>query len=336
MRSRETALITGIGGFVGMVLAKHLLKQGVEVQGTVFTEGDKRNVRVLIDDPECPVSEDGIRECDLREPRAVDRLLSETTPDQIYHLAAVTFIPASFEDPRMTFETNLFGTLNLFSALARSGHPARILSVSSADIYGLVGEENLPIKESCSLRPLNPYAVSKASADLLGFQYAKSHGLQIVRARPFNHTGPGRPDHFVCSDFTKQVAEIEAGKREPVLFTGDLSARRDFSDVRDIVDAYTRILREGEPGEAYNICSGKAYSVKEILTMILEASDTTVEVRRDEKRLRPSDTPVTVGDNTKLKEATGWSPKIPLERTVSDMLSYWRESVQTGAALNSK
>ncbi len=327
MTERDTAMITGIGGFVGMYLARYLLSQGLRVTGTVFTAEDKQNVRILTEDPDCPVSEEDIEECDLRDSERITRLISEIRPHQIYHLAAVTFVPTSFEDPRMTFEINLLGTLNLFNALLRASPHSRVLCVSSADIYGLIEKSDLPIQETCPLRPLSPYAVSKASADLLGFQFAKTYGLHVVRARPFNHTGPGQSSRFVCSDFTRQVAEIETGKRDPVLLTGDLSARRDFSDVRDVVEAYFIALRSATPGEAYNICSGNAYSIEEILSMVLNFSRNHVEVRQSDEKMRPSDIEVTMGDNRKLREATGWGPKIPLEQTISDMLNDWRERV---------
>ena len=185
-----------------------------------------------------------------------------------------------------------------------------------------------PITEDNPLRPLSPYAVSKVTQDTLAYQYFQSYGLKAIRTRAFNHTGPRRGDVFVTSNFAKQIAQIEAGRREPVLLVGDLTPERDFTDVRDIVRAYWLCLEHCEPGEVYNVASGKAYRIQEVLDMLLSHSDMEIEVREDPSRLRPSDVPLLLGDNTKFCEATGWKPEIPFEQTAKDLLDYWRARVR--------
>jgi GDP-4-dehydro-6-deoxy-D-mannose reductase len=202
----------------------------------------------------------------------------------------------------------------------------RFLVVGSSEEYGLVEEDELPIKETNPLRPLSPYAVSKVGQDLMGYQYWKSYGLPIVRSRAFNHEGPRRGDVFVTSNFARQVAEIEAGLRDPVVYVGDLAPRRDYSDVRDIVRGYWALVERGEPGEVYNLCSGRAWTIRQVLDLLLEqARVKSIRVETDPSRLRPSDVPVLEGDPSKIEKATGWKVEIPFERTLKDLLAYWRQ-----------
>jgi GDP-4-dehydro-6-deoxy-D-mannose reductase len=197
--------------------------------------------------------------------------------------------------------------------------------IGSSEEYGLVHADELPIKETNPLRPLSPYAVSKVTQDLMGYQYFKSYGLPIIRTRAFNHEGARRGDVFVTSNFARQIAEIEAGQREPVIFVGNLAARRDYTDVRDIIGGYWQLLKEGEPGEVYNLASGRAWAIQEVLDfMLAESKSRAIAVREDPTRLRPSDVPILVGDATKAHRAIGWSPKIPFEQTLRDILDYWR------------
>jgi GDP-4-dehydro-6-deoxy-D-mannose reductase len=223
---------------------------------------------------------------------------------------------------------NIIGTVNLFEALRQLDLDCRVQVAGSSEEYGLQFEHELPIKETNPLRPLSPYAVSKVAQDLLGWQYHRSYGMFIVRTRAFNHSGPRRGEVFVDSGFAWQIARIEAGLQEPVIYVGNLEAKRDFTDVRDIVQAYWLALEKGEPGEVYNIATGKAWSVQEVLNMLLGMTKVQVEIRQDPARMRPSDVPVLIGDSTKFRQRTGWQPKIPYEQTLRDMLDYWRSRVK--------
>ncbi len=263
-------------------------------------------------------------ECDLRDALSVRIALSRIEPDRIFHLAAQSFVPSSWKAPTETITTNIIGQINLFEAVRSLNLDCKIQIACSSEEYGLVKEDEVPIKETNPLRPLSPYAISKIGQDFLGYQYYKSYGLKVVRTRGFNHTGPRRGDVFVCSNFAKQIASIELGLQKPIIYVGNLDAKRDFTDVRDMVRAYWLALEYCKPGEVYNICSGKAYSIKEVLDMLLSLTDEKIEVKQDPNRLRPSDVPILLGDNTKFKEATGWEPQIPFEKTLQDLLDYWR------------
>ena len=197
----------------------------------------------------------------------------------------------------------------------------------SSEEYGLVKPDEVPIKETNPLRPLSPYGVSKIAQDMLSYQYAKSYGMKIVITRGFNHTGPRRGSVFVASNFAKQIVEIEKGKKKPVIEVGNLEAKRDFTDVRDMVRGYWLAVQKGVPGERYNLCSGKAISIQELLDMLLKLSTVEITVKQDPSRMRPSDVQILLGDNTKFKELTGWSPEIPFEKTLKDLLDYWREKI---------
>lgn len=267
-------------------------------------------------------------DCDLKDPVAVRHCLSEVRPDYIFHLAAQSFVPTSWKAPVETICTNMVGEINLFEAMRELGlMDTRIQLAGSSEEYGLVHEDEVPIKETNPLRPLSPYGVSKVGQDLLGYQYFQSYGLQAVRTRAFNHTGPRRGDVFVSSNFSRQIASIEKGKVEPVIRVGNLDARRDFTDVRDMVKAYWLSLEKGEAGEVYNLGSGKDVTIKQMLDMLLSFSDIEIEVRPDPDRMRPSDVEILLADTTKFRELTGWEPEIPLEKTLRDLLDYWRERV---------
>ena len=219
--------------------------------------------------------------------------------------------------------------VNLLEAIRGLRLQPRFLAVGSSEEYGLVCEGELPIRETNPLRPLSPYAVSKVAQDLMGYQYFKSYGLWIVRARAFNHTGPRRGDVFVESTFARQVAGIEAGLSEPSVRVGDLKPRRDYSDVRDIVRGYWLLLERGEPGEVYNLCSGRSWSIQQVLDLLLARSTVKgIAVTVDPARLRPSDVMVLEGDPAKIEKATGWRTEIPFERTLTELLDYWRERVR--------
>ncbi|HCW51747.1 MAG TPA: GDP-mannose 4,6-dehydratase [Clostridiales bacterium] len=314
-------LITGVTGFAGSHLAEYAMVQpGVEVYGTSRTRSRLGNISHLLDKLK-------LVECDLRDPFSVERAIDEVRPDFLFHLAAQSFVPASWTAPEETITTNVLGQLHLLEAVRKHCPGIRIQIACSSEEYGLVHPDEIPINEDNPLRPLSPYGVSKVAQDLLGYQYHQSYGLWIVRTRAFNHTGPRRGEVFAVSSFAKQVAEIEAGLRPPVLFCGNLDARRDFTDVRDMVQAYWLALEHGEPGEVYVIASGRSYTMREVLDLILEMARVPVEVRVDPGRLRPSDVPVLEGDSSKFRAKTGWAPTIPLSETLSDLLDYWRERV---------
>ena len=241
-----------------------------------------------------------------------------------FHLAAQSFVPTSWIAPTESLTTNVLAQVNLFEAVRHMRLPCRIQLACSSEEYGMVFPDEVPIRETNPLRPLSPYAVSKVAQDMLGYQYWMSFKVDSVRTRGFNHEGPRRGPVFVASDFAKQIADIERGRRAAVLYVGNLEAQRDFTDVRDMVKAYWLALEKCEPGEAYNICSGKAWRIRELLDHLLSLSKTKIEVREDPARLRPSDVPILLGDNTKFVNRTGWRPTIPFEQTLADMLEYWR------------
>jgi GDP-4-dehydro-6-deoxy-D-mannose reductase len=315
-------LITGITGMVGSHLAEYCLERGdVEVVGTVRWRSPRENIAGIVDRVQ-------LVDCDLRDGAGVRRLLERIEPEAIFHLAAQSFVPASWDGPADTLATNVGAQVNLLEAMRELGLtdvPVHI--AGSSEEYGLVFPQETPITEENPLRPLSPYAVSKVTQDLLGWQYHRSFGLRCVRTRAFNHEGPRRGYVFVTSNFAKQIAEIEAGKRLPVLEVGNLEARRDWHDVRDTVVAYWLAAFEGEPGDVYNIGRGEATSVREMLDLLLSMAKVDVEVRPVPERMRPSDVELLVCDPSKFKRRTGWEPKIPFDQTLRDTLEYWRERV---------
>jgi GDP-4-dehydro-6-deoxy-D-mannose reductase len=312
-------LITGITGFVGSHLAEYALAEGAEVFGSCRWRSKTDNIEHLR-------NRITLIESDLRDLSAVQHLLSIANPDFVVHLAGQSFVQASWTMPAETLVTNTIAQVNLLEAIrARPGPAPRFVSIGSSEEYGFVAPDELPIKETNPLRPLSPYAVSKVAQDLMGYQYFKSYGLPIIRTRAFNHEGPRRGDVFVTSNFARQIAEIEAGRREPVIFVGNLKARRDYTDVRDIVVGYWQLMKDGEPGEVYNLCAGKAWAIQDVLDFMLAQSKRPgIAVREDPARLRPSDVPVLIGDAAKARRAVGWMPKIPFEQTLRDVLDYWR------------
>lgn len=314
-------LITGITGFAGSHLAEYCLKRGdVEVFGTVRWRSRMDNIDGIEDDIT-------LIDCDLRDAVAVRHCLAEVKPDYIFHLAAQSFVPTSWKAPVETMTTNIVGQINLFEAMRELKLPARIQLACSSEEYGMVYENEVPIKETNQLRPLSPYGVSKVAQDLLGYQYHESYGLFIVRTRAFNHTGPRRGDVFVSSNFARQVATIEKGGKPPVIDVGNLEARRDFTDVRDIVKGYWLALEKGEPGEVYNLGTGQDITIQGMLDRLLSFTGLQIETRQDPARMRPSDVMVLRADITRFTGRTGWKPGIPLDRTLEDLLDYWRERV---------
>jgi GDP-4-dehydro-6-deoxy-D-mannose reductase len=318
-------LITGITGFVGSHLAEFALARGADVVGALRWRSKTEHIEHLRD-------RITLIESDLRDLFSVRALLEHARPDWVIHLAAQSFVAASWQTPAETLHTNAVSQMNLFEAMRQLGSTARFLVIGSSEEYGLVYPDELPIRETNPLRPLSPYAVSKVTQDLMGWQYFKSYGMDIVRARAFNHSGPRRGEAFMTSNFAKQIAEIEAGLREPVIHVGDLKPTRDFSDVRDIVRGYWALLERGTPGEVYNLCSGQDRSVEWVLQFLLSRAKVTgVEIQQDLARLRPSDVPVLRGSAEKIEKALGWRPRLPLEQTLTDLLEYWRQRVKPNA-----
>jgi GDP-4-dehydro-6-deoxy-D-mannose reductase len=311
-------LITGITGFAGSHLADYLLaKGGVDVHGIIRWRSRTENIEHLI-------GKVGLHECDLRDAGSTREVIEAVRPQYIFHLAAQSFVPTSWHAPSESLTTNVIGQLHVFEAVRKLGHDCRIQIACSSEEYGMVYENEVPITEDNPLRPLSPYGVSKVGQDLLGYQYYQSYKTDVVRTRGFNHTGPRRGPVFVCSDFAKQIVDIENGLREPVMYVGNLEASRDFTDVRDTVKGYWLALDKGKAGEAYNICQEKSWKIQEILDMLLGMSSAKVEVRVDKARLRPSDVPILKGDCSKFRADTGWKPEIPFEQTLGDILTYWR------------
>ncbi|TBL81747.1 GDP-mannose 4,6-dehydratase [Paenibacillus thalictri] len=311
------ALITGISGFVGSHMAEFLLQKGVEVYGTIRHRSRMNHIQHLLDDIH-------LVECELRDPFSVETLIEDAKPDLIFHLAAQSFVPTSWNSPIDTIHNNVAGEVNIFEAIRRLGIDCKIQLACSSEEYGHVNPDEVPIKETNPIRPLSPYAISKVAQEYLGYQYFKSYGLKTVMTRTFNHTGPRRGENFVTSNFAKQIADIEKGKKDPVIHVGNLQAKRDFTDVRDVVRAYWLALEKGVVGETYNIASGTCYTIEEVLHKLLSYSKVQITVEEDPARLRPSDVEILLGDYSKFHQQTGWKPEIPFEQTMEDLLQYWR------------
>ena len=306
-------LITGAAGFVGGHLIKAFAERGHKL--------------AAIDLGTSPLFEKyGVvaHQADLLDKAAMLEVMAEEKPDAVVHLAAIANVPFAWEHPAKTMAVNVGGTATLLEALAEAVPGGKILTIGSSDAYGLTAKCGQPLAEEQPCQPQNPYSISKLCAEQLAIQLAGKYGLTVIAARSFNHFGPGQKPGFVVSDFASQVAEIEAGKKEPVLSVGDLSAARDFTYVTDVVAAYAALIEGEAPGGAYNICSGKAIAVQSVLDELLKLSGVQVEVRKDQARLRPSEVPFFVGDNTKLKQAVAWSPQVPFAEGLYKTLEYWR------------
>ena len=315
-------LITGITGFAGSHLADYILSNhsGVDVFGIVRWRSRMDNILQIQDKIK-------LVEADLKDMVSLRAVLADVKPDRIFHLAAQSFVPTSWKCPAETFAINVIGEINLFESILALNQAPKIQIAGSSEEYGQVFSNEIPMKETNPLRPLSPYAVSKVAQDLLAFQYHKSYALRTIRTRGFNHTGPRRGDVFVTSSFAKQIAEIEKKKRPPVIHVGNLEAKRDFTDVRDMARAYWLSLEKGVEGEVYNIGSGQAYSMQEVLDLLMSLSRSKMEIKVDPARLRPSDVPVLLSDSSKFRALTGWRPMIPFKQTILDLLNYWRERV---------
>lgn len=310
-------LITGCGGFIGSHLAELMLSKKMNVYGTVFDFDGLRNISHIKDEIK-------ILKCDMNNKKDVEDTVKNSMPGIIFHMAAQSFVIPSWEDPEKTLKTNVLGTLYLLEA-ARKFCPESIIQVacSSAE-YGFIDIKEVPVKESNPFRPSSPYAVSKIGQDMLSYLYWSAYKMKIIRSRFFNTTGP-RKTFDACSDFAKGIAEIEAGKRDR-LTVGNLSGIRDITDVRDAVRAADMLCQNGEYGEVYNICSGTSYRIKELLDRLISMSNTEIKAVISPDPMRKIDDPIFIGDNSKISKL-GWKSQIPIEKTLLDMLNYWREQV---------
>lgn len=269
------------------------------------------------------VIESSGRDVDVRDVAQLQALIRRVQPDDVVNLAAITSLRESFADPRATYDINFLGTLNLLMALRDSHFSGRMLFVSSSEVYGLLNEQDLPVAESRLPKPLSPYAVAKMAAEALCYQWSKTETFKIVTARPFNHIGPGQSERFAIADFGRQVAMIKLGLAPPVIRVGDIDTTRDFSDVRDIVAAYSKLLDFGDNGEIYNVCSGTERSIRSLIERMCQLVGVSVDIVADSARFRPSEQRRVCGDNKKLVEGTGWSSAFPIDQTLSDIVDYW-------------
>ncbi len=319
-------LITGATGFVGRHLIDYLQKSsratGLEIFGTCYPERPERCLDLCAAQPTLRLVH-----ADLRSEGTITDLVKSVRPDRVFHLAAISQVRLSWEKRRETLETNLMGTFHLFEAIRCHAPQAKVLFISSSDVYGDLkpGKKPKVYREDERSGVVSPYSFTKVAAELLSELYGQREKLGIVVARPFPHTGPGQSADFVCSDWARQIALIEKDRIPPVIKVGNLKPRRDYSDVRDIVRAYDLLLKKGSPGEVYNVCSGKAPSLKDILQTLLSFSSRKIGIEVDPAKLRKADISFLAGDPRKILKKTGWKPRIPLETTLNDLLSSWRE-----------
>ena len=318
----KNILITGISGFAGSFLAEYLVLQNKgKISGTYLEEQSLKNVEKI-------KTRINLFKLNLTNEKKVLNIVKEVKPDFVFHLAALTSPKESFDNPFETIENNVKAELNLLEAVRKLKQlNTRILVISSAEVYGIVEKKDLPIDEDTKLMPASPYAVSKITQDFLALQYFLSYSIKTIRVRPFNHIGPRQTPYFVVSAFAKKIAEIEKGKADNILFVVNLDSKRDFTDVRDMVAAYSLAIEKGEGGEVYNIGSGKSYTISQILDKMLSLSKTKIKIRVDESLLRPSDNPDLVCDRTKFTNLAGWKPEILIDKTLKDTLDYWRNII---------
>lgn len=312
-------LVTGIAGFAGSHLAKRLVDEGHKVAGIAMPGESLKRLQPLGSGVET-------RFADIADAKSLSAALSGIEADYVFHLAAVASVPAAFAAPETAFRVNTLGTVNLLEAM-RPARLKRFLYISSADVYGHVPPEALPLRETQTLRPASPYSASKAASEIIALQYWRAYALPVVILRPFNHTGPGQGFGFAPSDFAGAIARIERGLTSRKLSVGNLESYRDFTDVRDMVRAYALAARLCEAGEVYNISNGRSVRTGDVLKTLLGFSTAKIEMVPDPARQRPSDTPVVTGDHSKFSARTLWQPEIPLETTLRDLLNSYRAGV---------
>ncbi|MBE3119503.1 MAG: GDP-mannose 4,6-dehydratase [Candidatus Atribacteria bacterium] len=319
MSEKTRILITGATGFVGGHLIRALEEEGpsiFDIFGTTYP-----------DTP--PASGNKLFFLDLRSEKDVLKLVAEVRPNWIFHLAAVSNVHRSWEMRGETIDTNVIGTLSLLEAVRQGAPVARVLFISSSDVYGFGASLTEVLKEDAPFQIVSPYAYSKAAGEMLCGFYEKIENIDIVIARPFPHTGPGQTEAFVCSDWARQVVQIERGDSAPILKVGNLDVRRDFCDVRDVVKAYILLLKKGRRGEAYNICSGTTISLREVLGFLVKEAGVSnpVSIEVDPAKFRKIDMPVQMGSNRKITSETGWLTTIPMEKTLHELIAFWRQSL---------
>lgn len=307
------ALVIGGGGFVGPYLVRHLTDDcGYEV---TVTKTEKE--QLVMDNAV-------VKNLDILDIGQIVGLLKAEQPDYIFHLAAQSSVAYSWKNPTLTIDVNIKGCVNLLDAVRQLDKKPRVLLIGSGEEYGHIKEGECPIVEDNTVRPGNIYAATKACQNMLGKIYSDAYGLDIMMVRAFNHIGPNQTPMFVVADFCKQVADIEKGRQGPVIYVGNLSAKRDFTDVRDVVKAYALLVEHGRRGETYNVGTGHAIAISQILDEIVAMSDTAIEVKVDENKLRPVDVPIIEPDIDKIKSEVGWQPVISLEQTLRETLEHWR------------
>ena len=301
---KKRLLVTGLSGFVGRAIQKYI-------------KANSKSLDLILAEPQ--------KKYDVRNENDLREMIEATSPDYIIHLAAQSFVPDSFSSPHITFDINFYGTLNLLEAAKNTGFSGRLLFIGSGDTYGLVGEEDLPIYEKYPLRPRNPYAVSKVAAEALCYQWSQTDNFDVIMARPFNHIGPGQDERFVIADFAKQLVSIKYGKQPAEITVGNIDVTRDFTDVRDVVRAYLMLLDKGRNGQVYNVCSGKEYSIRYLLTQLLSIVGVDANIIQDSARFRTSEQMRLYGNYDLLKQHTGWFPEVDTMQSLSDIVTYWSE-----------
>lgn len=312
----KKALIIGAAGFVGGYLTGYLRDEcGMEVHVTKLPAES------------VPEQKGKAHDLNILNKEEIVSLLFELRPDYIFHLAAQSSVGIAWKNPALTIDINIKGSVNVMDAVRELYYKPRILLIGSGEEYGHISEGEIPIREENRIRPGNIYAATKACQNMIGGIYAQAYDMEVMMVRAFNHIGPTQSSIFVVSDFCRQVAEIEKGLREPVMYVGNLDARRDFTDVRDVVRAYGLLMEHGKPGETYNVGRGSSVSIREMLEMIISMSGREIRVETDRNKLRPVDIPVIEADISKIHALTGWEPRIPLRQTVSETLNYWRGKV---------
>lgn len=310
--------ITGITGPVGSFLADYLLTMpGLEIHAFKRWRSDPRPIAHLY-------NQVTIYEGDIEDPFSIDKAIKSAKPERVYHLAAQSYPSESWDAPIATMRANVEGTLNLLEALRRHAPAARIHIAGTSAEYGAVAPDQVPIREDHPLRPLSPYGVSKVAAELSGLQYYASYGMHVIVTRSFNHVGPRQGDRCSIQTFCRQMALIETGRQEPVLRVGNLSPQRDFTHMHDVARALWLLLEYAPPGEVYNLCSGRAARIGDIVELVRARGRVPIEIAVDPARLRPVDEPILIGDNRKLCAVTGWTPTIDMTRIVDEVLEYWR------------
>lgn len=310
------ALIIGAAGFVGNYLAEHLRNEcGMAVSATKLPSEQIENEDIQI------------YNLDILDKEAVVSLLFRVRPDYIFHLAAQSSVGVAWKNPGLTIDVNIKGSVNVMDAVRELYYKPRVLLIGSGEEYGHIRPGETPITEENSLRPGNIYAATKICQNMIGNIYARAYDMELMMVRAFNHIGPCQAPIFVVADFCRQVAEIEKGIREPVMYVGNLSTKRDFTDVRDVVKAYSLLIRKGKAGETYNVGTGHAVTIEEVLKQIIGLSKKEISVKVDPNKIRPVDVPIIEADISKIYEVTGWKPKIPLWQTIQETLDYWRERV---------